>query len=111
MGCSHFRRTQALDCAWTRGLKPWTLNTTHRGTESPRSTIDCLCASVARCVVVIVAVWIASISSATAAEPTSLLDAAERGDRAAVLQMVAKGANPNTPGPDGTTPIMWAPTR
>ncbi len=44
---------------------------------------------------------------ATAAEST-LLDAAERGDRAAALRLLAKGANPNTPGPDGTTPIMWA---
>jgi uncharacterized protein len=42
-----------------------------------------------------------------AAENT-LLDAAERGDRASVLRLLAKGANPNTAGPDGTTAIMWA---
>jgi ankyrin repeat protein len=43
----------------------------------------------------------------SAAEPT-LLDAAERGDRVAALRLLSKGANPNTPGPDGTTAIMWA---
>ena len=37
-----------------------------------------------------------------------LLDAAERGDRAAVARLLTKGANPNTPGPDGTTAIMYA---
>src|SRR5690349_15599863 len=42
-----------------------------------------------------------------AAEPT-LLDAAERGDRAAVTRMLARGADPNAPGPDGTTAIMYA---
>jgi ankyrin repeat protein len=46
-------------------------------------------------------------SVATAAENT-LLDAVERGDRAAALRMLAKGADPNTPGADGTTAIMWA---
>jgi ankyrin repeat protein len=43
----------------------------------------------------------------TAAEP-SLLDAAERGDRAAALRLLGKGADPNVPGPDGTTAIMYA---
>jgi ankyrin repeat protein len=37
-----------------------------------------------------------------------LLEAAERGDRAAALRLLARGANPNAPGPDGTTAIMWA---
>jgi uncharacterized protein len=37
-----------------------------------------------------------------------LVDAAERGDRAAALRLLAKGANPNTAGPDGTTAVMWA---
>ena len=46
-------------------------------------------------------------SIATAAE-TTLLDAAERGDRAAAVRLLTKGANPNAPGPDGTTAIMWA---
>jgi ankyrin repeat protein len=41
-------------------------------------------------------------------EAGTLLDAAERGDRAAALQLLAKGASPNAPGPDGTTAIMWA---
>src|SRR5947207_8948721 len=44
---------------------------------------------------------------AKAAEAT-LLDAAERDDRAAALHLLAKGANPNGAGPDGTTAIMWA---
>jgi ankyrin repeat protein len=42
-----------------------------------------------------------------AAEPT-ILDAAERGDRAAVSRMLSKGADPDTPGPDGATAIMYA---
>jgi len=44
---------------------------------------------------------------ATAAEPT-LIEATERGDRAAALRLLATGAEPNVPGPDGTTPLMWA---
>jgi ankyrin repeat protein len=48
------------------------------------------------------------VSSNAAAAQTTLVDAAERGDRAAALRLLAKGANPNTPGPDGTTAIMWA---
>ena len=71
-------------------------------------TLNSLCASVVRCVVVIGAVWIAATQVAAAAEPALLLDAAERGDRAAAMQLLAKGANPNTPGPDGTTALMWA---
>jgi ankyrin repeat protein len=46
-------------------------------------------------------------SIAAAAGPT-LLDAAEAGDRAAALSLLSKGANPNTPGADGTTAIMYA---
>ena len=49
----------------------------------------------------------AAEAAAAAADPT-LLEVAERGDRAAALALLAKGANPNTPGPDGTTPVMWA---
>ncbi len=60
-----------------------------------------------RCVVVIGAVWIVATQVATAAE-TSLLDAAERGDRAAAMRLLASGANVNDPGPDGTTALMWA---
>jgi ankyrin repeat protein len=37
----------------------------------------------------------------------TLLDAAERGD-ARCRALLTKGANPNTPGPDGTTAIMYA---
>src|SRR4030088_780104 len=50
---------------------------------------------------------LATTSIARAAEKT-LVDAAEQGDRATALRLLAKGANPNAPAPDGTTPIMWA---
>jgi len=53
------------------------------------------------------AAWIATLSMAWAAG-TPLLDAAERGDRAAALQVLAKGADPNAAGPDGTTAVMYA---
>jgi uncharacterized protein len=46
-------------------------------------------------------------SVAMAAE-NPLLEAAERGDRTAALRLLAKGADPNVPGPDGTTALMWA---
>jgi len=65
-----------------------------------------LSSSVPRCVV-IVALAVSAISNLTAAEPP-LLDAVERGDRAAALRLLATGADPNVAGPDGTTPIMWA---
>src|SRR5215217_5018778 len=55
----------------------------------------------------ILTVLVSAPSIATAAEPT-LLESAEQGDRAAALRLLAKGANPNAPGPDGTTAIMWA---
>src|SRR5262245_13289555 len=48
-----------------------------------------------------------SLSTLGAAE-NALLDAVERGDRAAALGLLAKGAKPNVPGADGTTAIMWA---
>ena len=58
------------------------------------------------------ALWVVALVISTAslgrAAETTLLDAAERGDRAAALRLLTKGAKPNTPGPDGTTPIMWA---
>jgi ankyrin repeat protein len=50
-----------------------------------------------------------AISASTAiAAPTTLLEAAEQGDRAAALKLLANHANPNLAGADGTTPIMWA---
>jgi uncharacterized protein len=86
MRVSRLRSAQAAACALvaTRGLKP------------PLYLL-----------VAMVAVWVATLSIASAAE-TTLLDAAERGDRAAALHVLAKGADPNAPGPDGTTAIMWA---
>jgi ankyrin repeat protein len=59
-----------------------------------------------RAALLVVAILVIA-STARAAEPT-LVDAAERGDRAAVLRALGKGANPNAPGPDGTTAVMWA---
>ena len=41
-------------------------------------------------------------------EGGTLLSAVEQGDRAAALRLLAKGANPNTPGADGATAIMYA---
>jgi uncharacterized protein len=48
-------------------------------------------------------------SSIAAAADVTLLDAAESGDRAAALRLLAKGgANVNAAGPDGTTALMYA---
>jgi ankyrin repeat protein len=58
-------------------------------------------------VAAIVAILITMATIVSGAEPT-LLDAAERGDRAAVARMLSKGADPNAPGPDGATAIMYA---
>jgi ankyrin repeat protein len=58
--------------------------------------------------ILIVAALFAAATSVVAAAENALLDAAERGDRAAVVRLLARGENPNTPGPDGTTPIMYA---
>ena len=55
-----------------------------------------------------IAAFLAATASVPMAAENTLLDAAERGDRAAVTQLLAKGTNPNTPGPDGTTAIMYA---
>ena len=60
----------------------------------------------ARCVLALVIVSSAAFSAATPAEP--LLDAAEAGDRATALRLLARGANVNAGGPDGTTAIMYA---
>jgi len=50
---------------------------------------------------------VGAASIASAAGPT-IVDSSEKGDRAAVLGMLAKGANPNTTSADGTTAVMWA---
>ncbi len=57
--------------------------------------------------IAVVAVWVAATSVATAAE-TGLVEAAERGDRATALRLLAERADPNAAGPDGTTAIMYA---
>src|SRR5262245_64754587 len=58
--------------------------------------------------VLIALVSLFAAGSIVAAGENAFLDAAERGDRAAVLRLLAKGANPNVPGAGGTTAIMWA---
>ncbi len=57
--------------------------------------------------VAVAAAWVCTVSIATAAE-TKLLDAVESGNRAAAMRLLADGADPNAPGPDGTTAVMWA---
>jgi len=62
----------------------------------------------AGCAAAVAALSIAATMIAAPAT-TSLLDAAESGDRATVLKLLAeKGANPNAASLDGTTAIMWA---
>jgi uncharacterized protein len=55
----------------------------------------------------IIATLVTAVARLSAEEP-SLLDAVERGDRAAAVKLLGGGANPNAAGPDGTTPIMFA---
>jgi ankyrin repeat protein len=51
---------------------------------------------------------LALFSASPASAQATLVEAAEQGDRAAALRLLAQGADPNTPGPDGTTAVMWA---
>ena len=46
--------------------------------------------------------------NANTALPASLPDLAEAGERAAVMEMLAAGADVNTPSVDGTTALHWA---
>jgi ankyrin repeat protein len=57
--------------------------------------------------VIAFAALVVAASSGTAAEPT-LLGAAESGDRVTAVRLLAKGADANAAGPDGTTPLMYA---
>ena len=60
-------------------------------------------------VIVVVLLVLSGFSRTLTAAEATLLDAVERGDRAAALRLLAvKGTNVNAPGPDGTTPIMYA---
>jgi ankyrin repeat protein len=56
------------------------------------------------------AVIVLSVAATSIATPakTALLDAAESGDRATALRLLAEHADPNTIGPDGTTAVMYA---
>jgi len=56
----------------------------------------------------VLAILLSAAAANAAGQADSLVAAAERGDRAAALRLLARGANPNAPGPDGTTAIMWA---
>jgi ankyrin repeat protein len=56
----------------------------------------------------VMAVALLLTASLVSAATLTIVDAAERGDRAAVLGMLAKGVNPNTVSADGTTALMWA---
>jgi ankyrin repeat protein len=54
----------------------------------------------------LIAGWVALGTSA--AEKTTLLDAAEAGDEAAALALLREKPDVNARGPDGTTAVMWA---
>src|SRR5262245_45137564 len=62
---------------------------------------------IARYVVAMVVLCLPGISISRAANVT-LLEAAESGDRATALRLLAQGANPNALTADGATPIMYA---
>ena len=55
-------------------------------------------------------IWIVALgmSSIASAAGTTLIEAAEQGDHAAAMRLLAKGASVNAAAPDGTTAIMWA---
>jgi ankyrin repeat protein len=65
-------------------------------------------------IAIVAVVGVSSIAAAqtpvrrSPGEGGTLVGAAEKGDRATALRLLAKGADPNAPGPDGTTAIMWA---
>jgi ankyrin repeat protein len=63
--------------------------------------------------IVVFAFMLSTAAMATAVKPVAgaeadLLQSAESGDRAAVLALLAKGANVNAAGPDGSTALMYA---
>lgn len=58
-----------------------------------------------RAIVFVIALTTASVAHAATA---TLADAVDEGNRAAVTALLARGANPNVAGADGTTPIMVA---
>src|SRR5215510_7026150 len=61
-----------------------------------------------RWIAIAIAVLLPAGSIASAAGKPTLLEAAESGDRAAALRLLAEGANANVVGPDGTTAFMYA---
>src|SRR5215831_3127286 len=61
-----------------------------------------------QCLLIIgLAVWLTATSSAIAAN-TTLLEAAESGDRATAIRLLGQGANPNAQSADGATAVMYA---
>jgi len=60
------------------------------------------------CYLFIVAMVVCAATSTARAANTTLLEAAESGDRATALRLLAQGANPNALSADGATSIMYA---
>jgi uncharacterized protein len=61
----------------------------------------------ARYLIAVIAVCLPGISIATPAN-TTLLEAAESGDRATAIRLLGQGANPNAQSADGATAVMYA---
>src|SRR5690606_7277312 len=55
-----------------------------------------------------VAIAMLLASAAASAQELSLVQAAEAGDRASALESLDSGADPNAPGADGSTALLWA---
>ncbi len=60
-----------------------------------------------RCAVAVIAISAAAVLIARPVK-TTLLDAAESGDRAVALRLLAEHADPNAASADGATPVMYA---
>jgi ankyrin repeat protein len=67
-----------------------------------------LVAGFASAAVVAIAAVLSIVPARAAAAESALLAAAEAGDTAAALQLLADGVDARAQGPDGTTALMWA---
>jgi ankyrin repeat protein len=79
-----------------------------RCADANRHAVRSVRVTLARIASVVMLASLLLVPAAVTAAENTLLAAAERGDRVAAMSLLAKGSNPNTPGADGTTPIMWA---